>query len=299
MNWEKFFKSILYPHIVIVIILLPISTSILIYSLFYVSDRSMQAYISYALAFYTLTIYCLRIPELIKFIKKVKKENKYIRKWNEDLNLRSNISLFGSSLWNGIYAIFQLWLGFYHKTFWYYSFGCYYICLSAMRFYLNSYFRKYKIGERMDLELKRYRFCGEMFLVMNLALASIIFFMIYWNRTFQHHMIITIAMATYTFVTFTLAIIAYIKYSKYNSPILSASKIISLTAACVSMLTLESTMLNTFGGSSFSRASKRIFLGITGVVICVYVIVVAVYMIVSSTKKIKRFKENKESLNEY
>ncbi len=299
MNWKKIFKSILYPHIVIVIILLPISTSILIYSLFYVSDRSMQAYISYALAFYTLTIYCLRIPELIKFIKKVKKENKYIRKWNEDLNLRSNISLFGSSLWNGIYAIFQLWLGFYHKTFWYYSFGCYYICLSVMRFYLNSYFRKYKIGERMDLELKRYRFCGEMFLVMNLALASIIFFMIYWNRTFQHHMIITIAMATYTFVTFTLAIIAYIKYSKYNSPILSASKIISLTAACVSMLTLESTMLNTFGGSSFSRVSKRIFLGITGVVICVFVIVVAVYMIVSSTKKIKCFKENKESLNEY
>ena len=35
-----------------------------------------------------------------------------------DLRLRSSIMLYGSSAWNTIYAVFQLWLGFYHHTFW-------------------------------------------------------------------------------------------------------------------------------------------------------------------------------------
>lgn len=102
------------------------------------------------------------------------------------------------------------------------------------------------------------------FLAMNTALALIIFFMVYWNRTFDHNMITAIAMAAYTFTTFTVAIINLIKYRKYNSPILFASKTISMAAACVSMLTLESTMLTTFNDGSMSLASRRIMLGTTG-----------------------------------
>ena len=142
----------------------------------------------------------------------------------------------------------------------------------------------------MREELIRYRLCGWVFLAMNLALALIIFFMVYWSRTFTHHMITAIAMAAYTFTAFTIAIINIVKYRKYNSPVYSASKAISLAAACVSMLTLETTMLTTFGDGSMDAITRKIMLGCTGGVISVFIIVMAIYMIIQSSKKLKELK---------
>ena len=142
----------------------------------------------------------------------------------------------------------------------------------------------------MRSELIRYRACGIIFLVMNLALALIIFFMVYWNRTFEHHMITTIAMAAYTFTAFTLAIINVIKFRKYNSPVFSASKAISLAAALVSMLTLESTMLTTFSDGTMTNFDKKMMLGMTGGVISLLIVAMAIYMIVNGTKRLKNLK---------
>ena len=297
MDWRKLIKSILYPHPAAMVVLLPIATMFLVYSMVYIGTESIPAYVSYVLAAYTLSVWCLRIPDLIRFFKAVKNENKYVKLWLGDLRLRSNIMLHGSSVWNTIYAIFQLWLGFYHHTFWYYSLGGYYICLAVMRFYLVRYLRRNTPGENMEAELKRYRFCGWVFLAMNTALALIIFFMVYWNRTFDHNMITAIAMAAYTFTTFTVAVINLIKYRKYNSPILSASKTISMAAACVSMLTLEATMLTTFNDGSMSLASRRIMLGTTGTAVSAFVITMAVVMIVQSSKRIKEMKIQEEKSN--
>lgn len=297
MDWRKFAKSILYPHIAIMITLIPIATIFLVCSMVYLGTETITAYASYVLATYTLTVWCFRVPALIHLFKAIKNENKYVKLWLGDLRLRSHIMLYCASLWNTVYAVFQLWLGFYYHTFWYYSLGGYYVCLAVMRFYLARYLRKNKPGEKINAELKRYRFCGWIFLAMNTALALIVFFMVYWNRTFEHSMITAIAMAAYTFTTFTVAIINLMKYRKYNSPILSASKTISMAAACVSMLTLESTMLTTFHDGSMSLASRRMMLGATGAAVSAFVITKAVVMIVQSTKRIKEMKIQEEKSN--
>ncbi len=104
-------------------------------------------------------------------------------------------------------------------------------------------------------------------------------------------MIITIAIATYTFTSLTMAIIDSIKYRKYNSPILSAGKSISLAAACVSMLTLETTMLTIFNDGSKSVLFRKMMLGISGAVVSVVIITMALYMIIRSTKRLKESKE--------
>ena len=129
---------------------------------------------------------------------------------------------------------------------------------------------------------------------MNLALSLMIFFMVYWDKTFHHHEITTIAMAAYTFTSLALAIVNTVKYRKYNSPVYSASKAISLAAACVSMLTLESTMLTTFHDGSMDLTSRRIMLGASGGVISVFIIAMAIFMIVQGTKKLKLLQAGKE-----
>ena len=294
MDWKKIGKTIMFPHIAIMIILIPIATVFLVYSMVFLGTESVAAIISYVLAAYTLTIWCFKIPYLIKFFKTFKEENKYARIWQDDTRLRVNVSLYGTLIYNTAYALLQLGMGFWHHTFWFYSLAGYYICLAVMRFFLVRHTSRHRPGEKMLDELKKYRACGIVFLVMNLALALIIFFMVYWNRTFNHHEITTIALAAYTFTSLTLAIMNTVKYRKHNSPVYSASKAISLASACVSMLTLESTMLTTFGDGTMSLTERRILLGISGVVISVFIIAMAIYMIVQANKKIKLLKIGEE-----
>ena len=295
MDLKKLGKALLFPHIAIMILLVPIATVLLVGSMVFIGTESPVAIVSYVIAAYTLTVWCFKIPYLINFFKTFKNENKYARRWQDDTRLRVNVSLYGSLAWNALYGIFQLWLGFYHHTFWFYSLGAYYICLGVMRFFLARHTTRYAPGERMQTELKKYRACGIVFLVMNLALALIIFFMVYWNRTFEHHMITAIAMAAYTFTALTTAIINVIKYRKYNSPVFSASKAISLAAALVSMLTLESTMLTTFGDGTMTVVAQKWMLGATGGAISVLIVATAVYMIVIGTKKLKQLKSEVEN----
>lgn len=295
MDWKKIAKAFLFPHIAVMILLVPIATALLVISMVFVGTESVIAYISYPLAAYTLTIWCMKIPNIIRFFKTLGRENKYAKKWLNDTRLRVNVSLYGSLVWNALYGIFQLWLGIYHRTFWFCSLGVYYICLGIMRFFLVKHSRKYAPGERMREELVKYRTCGWIFLLMNLALSLIIFFMVYWNRTFEHHMITAIAMAAYTFTSFTVAIVNVVKYKKYNSPVFSASKAISFAAACVSMLTLTSTMLTTFSDGTMDALTQKLMLGGVGFAVSAVVVTMAIYMIAQSTKKLRSLKteENK------
>lgn len=287
MDWKKLGKAVFFPHRALLLILLPVAAALLGYSMAFVGTESAFAYFSYVLAAYTLTIWCCKIPNLICFFKRVKAQNKYAQIWFQDTRFRFNVSLYGSLIWNGAYAIFQLGLGIRHRSVWFYSLAGYYGFLAGMRLSLVRYARKHKPGEKRKEELLKYRSCGIAFLLMNLALSVMILFMVYWNRTWHHHEITTIAMAAYTFGSFIIAIRNVIKYRKYDSPVYSASKAISLGAACVSMLTLESTMLTTFGGGEMDLKARRIMLGVTGGVVSVFIIVMAVYMIARANEQLK------------
>ncbi len=287
---KKILKNILFPHIVLAWLFIPVAIILLVYAMVYSKETSAVAIVSYILSAYTLTIWCLKIPRIINFFKCLRRENQYAKRWSEDVSLRVNISLYKSLFLNVAYAIFQLCLGIYHASFWYCSMSIYYIFLALMRFFLVRHTRKHKPGEKPKKEFEKYRLCGIMFLLVNMALTVMIFFMVYFNRTFIHHEITTIAMAAYTFTAFIMAIINLVKYHKYNSPIYVATKTISLTAACVSMLTLTATMLTTFGDETSDGMFRQIMLGTLGGIVSIYIIIMAVYMIVYSSKEIKKLK---------
>ena len=283
MNWKNVGKALLFPPMALMIILIPIATVFLVCSMVFLGTESVVAVLSYVLSAYTLTVWCFRIPHLIRNYQVFKAENRYVKLWQSNAGLRVNISLYGTLIFNTAYALLQLGMGFWHHSFWFFSLAGYYLCLAVMRFFLLRHTGKYRPGEDMEKELGKYRACGIALLVMNLTLALMIFFMVYWNRTFHHHEITTIALAVYTFTSLTFAIINTVKYRKYHSPVYSASKAISLAASCVSVLTLESTMLTTFGNETMSLTGRRILLGTSGGVISALVIAMAVYMIVTGT----------------
>ena len=204
--------------------------------------------------------------------------------------LKMKASLYGTLIFNTAYAALHLGMGLWHRSFWFISLSCYYVSLAVMRFFLLRYTNRHRPGEYVEMELRKFRACGVVFLVMNLALSLMVFFMVYWNRTFVHHEITTITLAAYTFTAFTLAIVSAVKHRKSESPVYLSLRAIFLASACVSMLTLEATMLTTFGKDTLSLTERRIFLGTSGGAASAFIIVMAIYMIVRGTKSLNRLK---------
>ena len=294
--WKKIGKALLFPPLLLRIVLIPVAAVLLTGSMILLGSDSPVSCTAYALSAYTLTVWCLQIPRIVRSFKTFRNQNKYALLWRSNPRLRVGLSLYGSLLWNAAYALLQLGLALWHRSFWDCALGGYYLSLAVMRFFLANHTRKHRPGERMREELRKYRACGIAFLLMNLALSLMIFFMVYWNRTFHHHEITAIAMAAYTFTAVPLAVVNAVKYKKYNSPVYSASKAISLAAACVSLITLESTLLTTFGDETMDLTQRRILLGTTGAAISAFILTMAIYMIVRGTKKIRRNTAEKENL---
>ncbi len=278
----------LYPHTLVRILLIPIATVFLSYSLVFLDSNSVVAIVSYVISVYTLTIWCVQIPKAIVLFKSFKDKNKYIRAWVGDVRLRVKVSLYGSFVWNTAYAIFQLCLGLYHSSVWYYSLSGYYICLALMRFFLMAHVTKHKHGEQIKKELIEYRTCGWILLIINLTISAMVFLMIYQNKATVHHEITTIAMATYTFAMLTTAFINTVKYRKYESPVYSASKIINLAATCVSMITLTSTMLSSFSDGTTDPLFRICMLAGLGSAVGVFITTMAIYMIVKANRQINQ-----------
>lgn len=156
--------------------------------------------------------------------------------------------------------------------------------LALIRFFLADYTKKYDTDKKELIETKRALFCGYLLLFMNIILAIIISIIVLQNKTFNRSVIVTISLATYTFISFIVAIVNLVKHKKYNNLVYSSAKIISLITATMSMLTLESTMLSTFSKEPNSK-SNQIILITTGAIIITFTIVCSLIIIIKASKE--------------
>ena len=286
MNWKRILRCILYPHPAVTLLLCVVAAVMLVYSFVVLDETDAVSIVSYALSFIALVLACLRVPDAIRFVQRFRSGNRYYLMYRNDVQLRINLSLYGAFGFNAVYAVFQLCLGLWHHSAWFYTMSAYYLLLALMRLTLVRHTRSHIPGEDAALEWRKYRFCGAVLLAMNLALTVFTLYFVYRIRIFRHHEITTIAMAAYTFTALTVAIVNAVRYKRYGSPACSAAKAISLVAATVSMLTLENAMLTTFGEER-SEAFRQIILGASGVAVICVVQGIALYMIVNATRKLR------------
>lgn len=285
MDWKRIWKFLLRPPALIPLLLLPVCAAALTYAF---SGGSVPAQTAAcALSFYALAALCARLPGFLRFCREFSGRNKYVLLWRNDIRFRINTTLTVNVVWNSIYALAHFVLGIYHGSFWFFSLAGYYFSLAFIRFFLARHTARYLPGEDMRRELKLYRDCGWSFLAINLALSAMILLMVVENHSARHHEITVIAMAAYTFASFASAVVNSVRYRKYNSPVFSASKTISLAAVCVSTLTLERSMLASFRSEKMTPQLQRLFLALSGGGVSLFIIVTALFMILSAGKKLK------------
>ena len=285
-RFKKILHHLLYPHGAILCLLTVLCTPLLILALGSMKYAGIISYLIYVLSFYTLVACVMRVPDILRFAKKLKTHNRLIHRIFTDVRFRLRLTLYSSLILNTSYALFQLGMGLYYRSRWFLALAVYYILLTVMRFFLLRDLKQLAPGRDYAEELRRYRFCGIALAAMTPALFVIVAFIFWQNRGFSYHSITTIAMATYTFSAFTVAIVNIIKYRKHNSPLLSASKAVSMTTASVSMLSLETAMLSAFGSES-DTTFRQLITGLSGAAVCMFVLGMAIYMITHAAKELK------------
>lgn len=283
---RKIFNKLFFPHPAVVSIVVPAAAALLIYVFLFGLDEHPLAYAAYLFSAYALTLLCVKIPQLIRLLARMKEENKYVRRYTTDAHLRITLSLYSSLAMNTLYALLQLGSGLYYRSIWFYALSGYYALLALMRFFLLRDTRRSTLGQDQVSEFRRYRFCGIMLLLVNMALTVIITFIVWQNRGFAYSEILTIAMAAYTFAAMAAAIVNLVRYRRYESPVMLAAKAISLTAALVSLLSLETALFAAFDTAS-SPQFRQTMTAATGGVVSIVVLTMACYMIAHATIQIK------------
>lgn len=289
----KILKKLFFlPPIPTLLISIP-AYGLVIYALVYEDVNPVLAYVSYGVSAYALVITLTGIAGVIGFIRRGMREHPIVRRMlgislvnrylRED-KFRAETALYQGFLINLLYAGIKMFSGILYRSIWFTTLAVYYILLAIMRAALL--YRVRNAGKDRVSEWKRYRLCGIILLFMNVALAGIVVLAVHQNSGFEYPGMLIYVMAMYAFYAAITAIRNVIKFRRYGSPILSAAKAISLTAAMVSMLSLETAMLTQFGASD-DADFRRIMTASTGAGVSVIVLGMAIYMMIHATRKLK------------
>ncbi len=286
MDCKKIVRRLLWPHPAFTAVFSPCALALLVYSSLFLEPTAPFSIASYVLSFCALTLTVLRIPDVIRFIRRFRRENRYIVRYSADLRLRTTLSLRASLIFNAAYAVFQLGLGIFHRSAWFYSMAGYYCLLAFMKFLLSKHTARFEPGAQPEAEWRRHRLCGVCLLLTTLTLSIFIIYFVWKIRVFRHHEITTIAMAAFTFASLTMAAVNAFRSRNSASPVLTAVRSISLAAALVSVLTLENAMLTAFGQET-DELFRRIMLSLTGAAVVTGVQIIAIRMIAASCRSLR------------
>lgn len=254
-------------------------------------------YAAYLLSAYALAITVTGMKGIVRFVRQAIMGLPFVRKilgiplvskYLKEAMFQTEASLYQGFFINLLYAGIKMFSGILYSSVWFVTLAVYYILLALMRASLLHYVRSG--GKSRVSEWRRYRLCGMILLFMNAALAGIIILVIYENSGFEYPGLLIYVMAVYAFYAAITAVRNVVKFRKYGSPVMSAAKVISLTEALVSMLSLETAMLTQFGAADDPRF-RRIMTTSTGAGISVIVTGMAVFMIVRSTRQMKQIRQ--------
>lgn len=278
-------KKVFTPHTIIFVFLVVLSAVAVPLSFTKFFRDTAFVYISYILSAYTLIVICFRVPAMIIKIYNIAMGNKLIYKYFNDLHFKVFVSLLGSFSINFLYAVFKLVYSAMTGAFWFGAVSIYYILLCVVRFYLIKKLPENNAVGSYYTEMKTYRVTGVFLLGLNMTLSVMIFEVVRDADWSHYRGFMIYVVAGYTFYCLVMAIVNLIKFRRMNSPVLSAAKCINLTTALVSLFSLQTAMFSRFGNNA---EMEYILNTITGTLVCIFALLIAVYMCTRSTKILKR-----------
>ena len=151
----------------------------------------------------------------------------------------SLVSNFAYALANGV-------LGLFAHSWWFITVGAYYTVLTVTRFSVLMIRRKADGDYSTEIFAKR--LTGILLIFLSWVLVGVNILSLVTERGKNFHEIIMISIATYTFTKITLSIVGMVKARHSSSPVIKTLRNISLADACVSVYSMQRSMLVSFPG---------------------------------------------------
>lgn len=282
MSRRALLRRLTKPGLPISLLLVLLCVPALLYIFVNKLEESPAAYLVYVLSAYTLFVWCMRVPTVVKRVRAAIYRHSLGRRYMTDLVFRRHISLYTSTAVNLCYALFKLCAGIYYRSFWFGAIAVYYILLTAARALLLQSIRRG--ASDMGREYRVTRLCGILLFVLNLALSAVTVQMVTGGKGYEYPGYLIFVMAGYAFFSVSSAVVNIVRTRRLNSPVLSASCVLGLATALVSMLSLQTAMFAAFGGT---YEFQRLMNALTGGAVCLIICVMSVLMTMRADKKIK------------
>lgn len=189
----------------------------------------------------------------------------------------------GSMGWNLLYGLFNGVIGIIYRSAWFITMCAYHLTLGGMRLAVVSLSAD-KRGKRSEQSVMRRNGIAMLFLAIVISGSVAVSFHYQVSKAYPTS--VMIAIAAYTFFMAALAIRNTILAHKERSLLMIAMRNISLAAATATMLTLQRSMIATFGSGAADFAN--VMNGATGMGAFLIVLSLGITMIVRSGR-LKRF----------
>lgn len=257
-------------------------------------EHTLAACLFYPVCFYALLVLLLRIPAAVLRGRAAVHRNPYAERYLTQAELRLRFSLLLGLVLNLCYAAFKFCTGLYYRSLWFAALAVYYTMLSMIRFTLLRSERRIAHLESAAQRALRgwttHRLCGWLMLFLNIAITAAVVQLLWQGQATVYPGLILYAAALYCFYRLAVCTISLFRLHGGGDPVLAAAKYLDLSAALMSLFSLQTAMFAVFGGSEEFRLSM---VSATAVVVFPSVIYLSVRMLLRSSRQLRRLQKEK------
>ncbi len=241
------------------------------------------------LVIFTIVNILIPLPDHVYKVKAIIYKNKFATRYVYDYEYRSNIVMQIGFLGNTAYALINLFLGLISGQVWFIAIGVFYTIFGFLKFALlvkqAHLLKSENMRERKATALRVWRFFGASVLIINVPNTIMVAQMIYNNKNYYYGPIITFIYFIYTSIYFVAAVVKVFQARMRKNPIFTAYSNMSFCGALMSVLALQTAMINAFGlGDAMRRTANTI----TGSLVITIFYIISIVVIISTTLQLKK-----------
>lgn len=215
----------------------------------------------------------------------------------EDDSTRILWSGYGSLAVNGVLAASKLAAGWWLGSSWLMALAGYYLALCVTRALVLGSARAAAGQASPDACLragwKAYRLCGVLLVTVSLSMLGVAVLIVREGNSFRYEGYWIFAVALYDFYCLISALVFLIRFHRRRSPAILAVRQISFAASLVSMLSLQTAMLDAFDTSSPDVRSRMN--QITGGAVCLLLAALGLGMVLLARARLKKLPKKPQS----
>lgn len=187
-------------------------------------------------------------------------------------------------VFNLLYALYHCVLGVLNLSLWFIAMCAFYGILATMRFSAVLCERNQHRSPSDDTEIFVMKLSGILLVTLGVVLAAVNYISLSQNIAVKYGEITMITIAAYTFTKITMAIVRAVKQRRDPSPLLRTIRNIGYAEVSASILTLQRSMLVSFGGMDDRQAC--LMNSLTGAAVCLFVLMLGLSMTAKSRRKV-------------